>query len=411
MSRLRPSRRLGLRARLTLSIGLLFVLAGLALLGATYALVDRQLEREPPPLLADHLPGDAPEKAAGEFTLIDQEGNAYVGGDATRLLETDQREALSEAAREVLTQGALALVVVGGIAVALVWVVSGRILAPLRRVTETARRIADAPATEHVLHERIALTGREDEVADLASSFDTMMEKLDQTFTGQRRFVDNAAHELRTPLTTGRALIELVLQNQDAPPQVRKLGAELLRTNEKHERLIDGLLLLAKADHEVEDRSLIDLADLVEHTLHQASIGDTHLETDLGEALTRGDALLLERVVHNLVDNASRHNRPDGWIRVSSRSVGLWVELEIENTGPVVPADEVPELFRPFRRAGGDRLVADGVGLGMSIVASIARAHHGEAVATARPGGGLVVTVRLPAAEPTDVPLPFEGPG
>lgn len=411
MSRPRPLRRLGLRARLTLAIGTLFIVAGLALLGATYALVDRQLKHQPPPLLSDRLRDDAPGNVPGDLTVIDPAGNAYVGGEATTLFEIEQREALAEAAREVLTQGAVALLVIGGIAVTLVWLVSGRILAPLRQVTETARRIADAPATEGVLRERIALTGREDEVADLAASFDIMMEKLDQTFVGQRRFVDNAAHELRTPLATGRALIELVLQNHDSPLQVRKLGAELLRTNEKHERLIDGLLLLAKADHEVEDRSLIDLADLVEHTLYQPSIGDASLETDLAEALTRGDALLLERVVHNLVDNASRYNRPGGWIRVSCRSVGPWAELEIENTGPVVPAQEVPELFRPFRRGGGDRIVAAGVGLGMSIVASIARAHHGEVLAIARPDGGLVVTVRLPAAEPTDAPLPFGRPG
>jgi signal transduction histidine kinase len=291
------------------------------------------------------------------------------------------------------------------------------VLAPLHRVTDTARRIAAAPAADRGLHERIALRGPDDEVKDLADAFDTMVERLDRSFDGQRRFVANASHELRTPLTLGRALVEMAMHRPRASTDVKQLGENLLEINARHERLISGLLLLAGSESELPERRPVDLADIAVHVVGQTAAearrAGVTVHEEAGEALTSGDALLLERLVHNLVENGIRHNLGEageaGWVRVVSRTragdgpaeVEVEAEVEVSNSGPVVPAYEIPSLFEPFRRLGADRLVtAKGAGLGLSIVRSVARAHGGDATARPREGGGLVVTVALPGRCP-----------
>ena len=174
--------------------------------------------------------------------------------------------------------------------------------------------------------------------------------------------------------------------------------------NDRHERLITGLLLLAKSDNESINRYPVDLADVVAHVVDQlgAEAGRAGVTIDdaTTEALTSGDALLLERLVHNLVENGIRHNVAAGGrltLTSGTRDDGS-VELEVVNTGPVVPDYEVPALFEPFRRLAKDRLAtAKGVGLGLSIVRSVTQVHGGEVTARPRQGGGLVVTVTLPA--------------
>jgi signal transduction histidine kinase len=396
---------------LTAVFGGLFLCAGVVLLGATYALVSQQLARSGDGASFTQSddsgsavsPGGA--RDAPEVSIVTPDGERLTGRQADEWLREGEDRIRGDATRTVLTQGGIALVVVGAAAVGLGWLVSGRVLQPLARVTDTARRIAAAPVADRSLHERIDLTGPDDEVKDLADSFDTMLERLDQSFAGQRRFVANASHELRTPLTVGRALIEVAMHRKTASEDVRQLGESLLTINARHERLITGLLLLAASDHEIPGRVPVDLADVVDHVVGQtaaeAADRQVSLRSRTEETVTDGDALLLERLVHNLVENGIRHNEPSGSVEVSCHAdpeKGR-VTLEVVNTGPLVPTYEVTSLFQPFRRLDRDRLVsAEGVGLGLSIVESVARAHGGRVSARSRDNGGLVVTVHLPAS-------------
>ncbi|TDB96596.1 HAMP domain-containing sensor histidine kinase [Actinomadura sp. 7K534] len=385
--------RLSLRARLTLTYGLLFLVAGVLLLGVTYVLFEQQLSRGNTKFLATHTgPGPAAQAPRDSARIVDE---------TRRLFEKERGELHDAAISSLLTQGSIALLAVGAAAVGFGWLIAGRILAPLHRVTDTARRIAGSPAADRGLHERIALRGPRDEVKELADTFDTMLERLDRSFDGQRRFVANASHELRTPLTLGRAMVEMAMHRESASPDVRRLGETLLQINARHERLITGLLLLARSEHEITARAPVDLADIVDHvtsqTAPEAKDAGITVETETAEAVTTGDALLLERVIQNLLENGLRHNTEDGWVKISCRARNDDVVLDVANSGPVVPPYEIPALFEPFRRLDADRVVtAKGVGLGLSIVQSIVQAHGGTITAVPRPAGGLSVTIALP---------------
>jgi signal transduction histidine kinase len=390
--------RLTIRARLTLLYGVLFLLAGMALLGVTYVLVSQQVPRSAS-LVESSQPSPGPNQVTPSGT---SSPDAAAGSLSKRVEDRIANQTRSDALTALLTQGGIALGVVGAAAVALGWLLAGQVLQPLHRITETAERIADAPAADRGLHERIALEGPRDEIKQLADTFDLMLERLDHSFDGQRRFIANASHELRTPLTLNRALLEVAIHRRAASPEVQQLGETLLAINTRHEQLIDGLLLLARSEREVTERSYVDLADVVEHVAAQTSPGTVTVHAELNEAATTGNPVLLERLVQNLVDNGVRYNVPeDGWVRVTTRtrSDGSAV-VQVSNTGPVVPRYEIPTLFEPFRRLGSDRLsaAAPGAGLGLSIVRAIARAHGGEVRAEPRDGGGLVVTITLPAA-------------
>jgi signal transduction histidine kinase len=396
--------KLSLRTRLTLTYGGLFLVAGIALLGATYVLFDQQISRDRT-VISFGTVNRSPQP--GE-QLPSQKGPG-IPPSFERDIKAQQKKLHDAATTSLITQGGIALAGVGGLAAAFGWIIAGRVLKPLHQVTETARRIAYAPAAEHNLHERIALDGPHDEVKELADTFDTMVERLDRSFDGQRRFVANASHELRTPLTLGRALVEVAMRRRSASPDVLQLGETLLEINMRHERLIGGLLLLARTENEITERAPVDLADVVDHVVAQttaeAGASGVTVRAEPGEAMTNGDALLLERLVQNLVENGIRHNTggPGGWVEVVSRpGRDGRVELEVTNSGPSVPAYEIPALFEPFRRMDAERVVdAKGVGLGLSIVRSIVRAHKGDIAAQAREGGGLRVTVTLPAAPET----------
>jgi signal transduction histidine kinase len=383
--------RLTIRARLTLVYGGLFLLAGMLLLGVTYALVSQQ------------RPGATKTIISGPQTSGTGQPTPTPPPPATDAQVTHTEDyALQNALNALLTQGGIALAVVGVAATAFGWLIAGRLLQPLHRMTETARRIAAAPAADRGLHERIALEGPHDEIKELADTFDVMLERLDHSFDGQRRFIANASHELRTPLTLNRALLEVAVHRGPASAELRQLGETLLEINARHERLIDGLLLLARSEREVMERSFVDLADIVEHVAAQVPPGTVTIRTEPREAPTTGNPVLLERLVQNLVENGVRHNvAEDGWVRVTSgtRPDGSAV-LEVSNTGPVVPRYEIPSLFEPFRRLGTERLfsTSPGAGLGLSIVQAVAHAHGGNVHAEPRDGGGLVVTVTLPAA-------------
>lgn len=402
--------KLTLRARLTLIYAGLFLLAGILLLAVTYALFNQQLSRDRRVLItatqlsppAGATPSPSPSQRQRGLYVMNRAGDVLTGSDAERAMRDQNAQIKAAATKTLLGQGSIALVLVGGLAAGFGWLVSGRVLAPLHRVTDTAKRIAAAPAAGRGLHERIALNGPDDEVKKLADAFDTMVERLDHSFDGQRRFVANASHELRTPLTLGRALVEVAMHRKTASDDLKQLGETLLEINARHEQLIAGLLLLADSEKQVTATYPVNLADVITHVTAQltaeAETAGITLTTEPGDAPTTGDALLLERLVHNVVENGIRHNLVEnGWVRVTSRATGDRVEVEVVNSGPSVPPYEVEALFKPFHRLADDRLVgAKGAGLGLSIVQSVAQAHGGSVSAEPRPDGGLTITVRLP---------------
>jgi signal transduction histidine kinase len=189
----------------------------------------------------------------------------------------------------------------------------------------------------------------------------------------------------------------------DASHDLRRLGRTLLATNERSERLIDGLLALATSENEPRLRTTVDLADVAAQALEQAgaeaTVRGVAVTSRAAAAPVRGDGVLLERLATNLVQNGIRHNAAGGWVDVTTSEGPDGAELAVTNTGPVVPPYEVESLFEPFRRLSAVRTASDrGVGLGLSIVRSVARAHRGTVTAVPRDGGGLVVRVVVPAA-------------
>jgi len=387
------SRHWTIRVRLTFLYGSLFFVAGLVLVGATYLLVANRLKGVEAPLKPDAVAQAAANLRTGSEppTADDLEKLAQQKQAIREAYEQAQEKFRAETLNTVLTQSSVALGVAGVIAVWLGWIIAGRALRPLQQITDTAKRVADRS-----LHERISLTGPRDELRELGDTFDAMLERLDRSFDGQRRFVGNASHELRTPLAINRTLIEVALNRPDACAQVKQLGQTLLEVNARNETLIEGLLTLARSQEAITASSPVDLREVVGHVLEQHP--DERIESDLDSASTMGDPVMLERLAHNLVENALRYNNPGGWVSVTTRIGDGTARLTVSNTGPVVPPYEIPRLFEPFRRLSDRVGSARGAGLGLSIVRSVAHAHGGAVKATPRHGGGLVVEVTLPAS-------------
>ncbi|WP_040775163.1 sensor histidine kinase [Nocardia pneumoniae] len=380
-----------IRLRLTLLYATAFFVAGAVLIALMYFYLNQSLERRP---------GAAAHKIVQEFLANRAERTrTRVSPELYQALTEQAEQNRRDTLRAMLMWSLVSLGAVGIAAGGFGWLMAGRALHPLQRITATARRVADTS-----LHERIALDGPQDEIKDLADTFDAMLERLDRAFDGQRRFVANASHELRTPLTINRTLIEVALDDPDVPESTRRLGCTLLEVNHRHERLIDGLLVLATTEQRLTEHRRADLADIAgDAVAAHADRIDVRVTADLEPAPVVGDRLLLERLAHNLLDNAVRYNLPEhGWVTVRSRTAGDHAELTVENSGPPVPAFEVDGLFEPFRRLATSERLADsgsrGAGLGLSIVRSVAQAHGGAVRAVARPDGGLAVTVDLPLA-------------
>jgi signal transduction histidine kinase len=399
------------RVRLTVLYGGMFFAAGALLLALTYGLVRQSLDNRIIPTGGAFIAEAQPAPATATGTVI----NPVPTDTLERIQQAvtaEQNKFRDETLNALLGYGGLALAVVGLIAVGFGWLMSERVLRPLHRITETARRIGRAGGGQAALHERISLAGPRDEITELADTFDAMLERLDKSFDGQRRFVANASHELRTPLAINRALLEVAVTRPSASADVRQLGDTLLAVNARHERLIDGLLTLARSEQEVIQRVPVDLADIVDSVADEltatAKTAGVTIRLEPNPCPVAGDPVLLAQLVTNLISNGIRHNvAQDGWVRVRT---GLdargRVELVVSNTGPTVSGYQTEAIFEPFRRLDGDRLAlaadgaAAGVGLGLSIVRSIAHAHGGLAMAQPRDGGGLVIRVTFPGEEP-----------
>jgi len=269
------------------------------------------------------------------------------------------------------------------------------VLRPVRAITETARRASD----QH-LGERLALTGAQDELKELADTFDEMLERLDQAFAAQRRFVANASHELRTPLTVMRTAIDVALAKPNrTTQQLEDMAVRVRRSIDRAENMIEALLLLAISDQGVTSSELLDLSAVAEDALELAAPGITRLglsvQADLAPAEATGDQQLIERMVWNLVDNAVRHNEPGGWIQITTGRCPGGAVLRITNSGAMVPPDAVPTLAEPFRRI--DKQPGDGVGLGLSIAQSVSIAHGAQLDIHSQPEGGLDISLILRA--------------
>jgi signal transduction histidine kinase len=281
-------------------------------------------------------------------------------------------------------------------AAALGWVFAGRALRPVQSLTQAARR-----ASELSLGERLALTGPDDELKELADTFDLMLERLDAAFISQKRFVANAAHELRTPLTTMRTAIEVTLSKPvRTADQLEAMAVKVTRSIELAEKTVEALLTLATSEAGPTTHEPVDLATAAEDALDAArtEIEQRRLkvDADLEPAPTVGDRVLLERLVANLVDNAVRHNSHEGWVRIRTARHNGGAVVEIANTGPNVTAQQLPTLFEPFARAAQRLDPAAGIGLGLSIASAIAHAHNATITALPRAGGGLELLVTLP---------------
>ncbi|MFE3202998.1 sensor histidine kinase [Embleya sp. NPDC059237] len=296
---------------------------------------------------------------------------------------------------DLLTRSALLLAAFTALAALLAWWASRRSLARLHQVTATARRIS----ADRSMDERLALDGPYDEIRELGDTFDAMLDRLDRSFTAQRRFTAHASHELRTPLTIQRTALEIPLAQGRVPPDLRPAVQRALDANARTERLIAALLTLARGESGTLNLRPVDLADAagaaVRDLADEARAAEVRVTLATMAAPVEGDPALLRQVALNLLANAVRHNHRDGTVTVTTGSVGDTAFLEVANTGPVLNPEEIPALFAPFHQ-GRER--GTGFGLGLAVVEAITATHRGEITATARTGGGLTVRVRLPSS-------------
>ena len=324
------------------------------------------------------------------------------------LIDQAQHELRQEALRQLWSGSLMALAIMAVVVFGLSWVVAGRMLRPLHAITSTARRLSGS-----TLHERINLHGPRDELKELADTFDSMLGRLDTAFTAQREFVANASHELRTPLTIIRTEVDVALGDPEvSPAELQEMGAAITEAVGRSEGLIDGLLVLASADADGRPAMIdLDLAEIatnqVELSSAEAEALGLRLELDLQPAPVRGEQTLLERLVGNLVENSIRHNLPDGWFSVKTRTAGDKAVLTVSNSGPILPPEELERLFERFYRPDRSRSrKTGGFGLGLSIVKSVATAHGGAVQLAGLAEGGLEITVTLPAGQPAAPPAP-----
>ncbi|RSO35748.1 two-component sensor histidine kinase [Streptomyces sp. WAC 06725] len=384
---LRPT----IRIRLTLLYGGMFLMAGIVLLTIIYMLAANALQ-EGSELPVKILRGNF--AATSNVCNLPNESSGEIFTQAIQSCLQHQR---AQALNTLLNRSLLALLGLTVVAFAFGYAMAGRVLSPLGRITRTAQRVAGSD-----LHRRIELGGPDDELKELADTFDEMLDRLDRAFESQRRFVANASHELRTPLAINRTLLEVQLADPDASPELAQLGKTLLATNERSEQLVEGLLLLARSENKIVDKKPVDLAEVASQALDQARAEAQAKGVEIRgvrqQAFVQGNGVLLERIALNLVQNAVRYNiKDEGWVEVTTEPQQGCAVLVVSNTGPAVPAYEVENLFEPFRRLRTERTGSDkGVGLGLSIVRSVVRAHDGTITATPREGGGLEMRVVLP---------------
>jgi two-component system, OmpR family, sensor histidine kinase VanS len=385
LARLAPRRMLHLpsrtvRLRLTLLYSGLFLVSGLALLATTYLLFRSNTGVD---LI---VPTGTAHRSLSQGALNDAR-QMFAGA-----VERD-RHGLHEG----LIQSGIALAIMKGVSIALGWLVAGRVLRPLRTITATTRQIS-----ERNLNARLALSGPDDELKDLADTVDGLLARLEAHVAEQQRFAANASHELRTPLALTQTILDLARTD---PNRVNgELVDRLHAVNTRAIDLIEALLLLSRADQRTFTREHVDLSLIAEEAMETllplAEKRGVSIETSADATPTIGSHALLLQMTTNLVHNAIVHNLPEhgtGWITTSAHAETIM--LTVESTGQQLTPQLVATLVEPFQR-GNQRIRGNhsGVGLGLAIVNGIAQAHDATLTLIPRAAGGLCVTVRLPAA-------------
>jgi signal transduction histidine kinase len=396
-------RRGSVRLRLTVLFGALFLAAGAALLAITYGLVRHATNGIFLSTTAAGLGGGAGSAAGGAPAALP--AGVPLQAQAVRIAGT-AKAAENDA---LLLYSGIALGIMAVVSMALGWFAAGRALRPLRRITAAAQRIS---ATN--LHERLAVEEPDDDLRELADTIDDLFGRLDASFDAQRQFVANASHELRTPLARSRAMLEVALRDPGADAEsLRATCRRVLVAGEEQDRLLEALLTLARGQRGLDRRDPLDLAAIARDVLAargtEIAASGLTMAVRLEPALLAGDRALTERAVANLVDNALRHNVPDGAVWVTAGTESGQAMLTIANTGPIIPPGDVHRLLVPFQRGTArpqrtrSQTTAndDGLGLGLPIVQAIATAHGAALTITARQeGGGLAAELAFPAAHP-----------
>ncbi len=329
-----------IRTRLTVTYGLVFLLTGAVLLTIGYLLVRHNLD------VRHNLRESARRSVLGRFDSPAETAAVHAA------LAAGYAQAVSTAAHRLLVEYVAALALMTGVSVVAGWIMAGRALAP-----------------------------------------------LDRAFESQRQFVANASHELRTPLAIMRTEVDVTLADPESGvDDLRAMGETVRETIDRSEGLIAALLTLARSEMVSAREDPINLAVLAERSVSEfsaaAETAAVEIDAELAPAAVRGDRPLLERMLANLVDNGIRHNVPGGRLRVTTRTVGGEVELVVSNGGSVLDPEQVRTLTEPFRRL---TRTPGGYGVGLSIVRSVAEAHHGSLQVSAPATGGLEVRVRIPA--------------
>ena len=397
-SRRRPPLAPTIRLRLTLLYGTVFLITGAALLTVGYLLVRNGLRSHHQ---LNTIAVRLGRKPTSGDRLLSRALGLPPGSPELDLARAIQRQLVNDALNKLLLEYLGALLAMTMVSVAAGYLLAGRALRPLRDIVATAQRVSGEN-----LGERIALEGPADELRELADTFDRMLARLDAAFASQRRFVANASHELRTPLAIMRTEVDVTLADPGATSdELRAMGEAVRETVDRCEQLLAGLLMLARSEAAAGRGERVDVAALAGDCItdlharaHEARVDvRDHLEP----AWTLGEPALIERLVANLLDNGIRHNEPGGFLDVSTSVREGRVQLRVCNGGTRISAEDAANLVQPFRRL--DRST-DGLGLGLSIVSSVAEAHGGTATVLARQEGGLDVLVELPALAPLPSP-------
>jgi signal transduction histidine kinase len=362
------------RWRLTLLYSLLFLICGAGLLAITYWLFANFAISPPKP-----GPG-SPASAVKVATAL-----------------AHQR---SIGLHRLKVWSGIALAIMFVVSGVLGWIVAGRVLAPLRTITAATERISETN-----LHERLAMSGPRDELRLLADTIDRLLERLQDAFEAQRRFVANASHELRTPMAMMRTTLDVAIAKPGGvPAQTRELDGELRVDLDHADRLLEGFLTLARAQNgQPNERAQVSLEPLITAALipRANQIADQRLTVarHLAAVETTGSPTLLRRMIENVIENAVCHNQPGGSIELTLAPLdGQQAQVIIDSSGSMLDQRAVAQLAQPFKRLGEDRTGSqNGHGLGLSIVAAIVAAHDGRLDLRARAEGGLRVQITLPA--------------
>jgi signal transduction histidine kinase len=395
------------RLRLTLLYGGLFLACGAVLLTITYLLSEHAIDQRN----AARIPA-----SSGVPTLVPVHPvEPPPGSQAAASLATTDRTVTRQLAAQrasdlhhLLVNSVIALALVAVLAILLGWYVAGRVLAPVRTITATARRISASN-----LDERLALDDGDEEFKQLGDTLNDLFARLEAAFEAQRHFVANASHELRTPIAWEQTLLQVALADPNPTNGAFRDACEkVLAASKQQQGLVEGLLMLATSERGLDHHDPIDLATLADAVLltarAEAERRNIEITAASKPAPTHGHSALVERLITNLIDNAVRYNNPGGRVDVQTTTTPDGrAQLVVSNTGPEIPLTDIRRLFEPFQRLKTARTNGrTGHGLGLSIVKAIATAHHAQLAAQSQPDGGLKIEVSFPAATPTS-PTPL----